>query len=339
MDIHRLCASFKEKVAAELQATADPLARGDILMAALYEVDRSVFPELGLPKKSEEYLQKRAAVVDLITFIAIPLIRNAEQDRRGVAVLSELGETCPDPLLKKKLAVYAQELLAKSAPEGPKSPALSFVRIFFAAGMTSLFLFLLYWVCPMPWSQPHSASLTVASEPEPLRPQAPAGAVSALAPVGALSSDVVASRDKPNDEPRQQEKPAGQEQVTRVRVVSNQVLVPVLLKNGGESVRVELVLDTGATRTAIHDGLVSRLKIDLRNAKASQSELADGRIVTSRVAKIDALQVGPFATPSAELEVIPYKGSEGIHDGLLGMDFLGKHRYQIDMEHETIRWY
>jgi hypothetical protein len=339
MDIHRLCASLKEKVAAELQATADPLARGDILMAALYELDRSVLAELGLPKKTEEYLQKQAAVLDLITFIAIPLIRNAEQDRRGVAVLSELGETCPDPLLKKKLGVYAHELLVKSAPEEPKSPALSFVRVFFAAGMTSLFLFLLYCAWPMLWSQSDGGTTTVVAEPEPLRPQAPAGVASALAPVGALSVDGAASRDRSSDEPRQQEKPAGQEQVTRVRVVSNQVLVPVLLKNGGESVRVELVLDTGATRTAIHDGLVPRLKIDLRNAKASQSELADGRIVTSRIARIDALQVGPFATPSAELEVIPYKGSEGIHDGLLGMDFLGKHRYQIDMEHETIRWY
>jgi hypothetical protein len=39
------------------------------------------------------------------------------------------------------------------------------------------------------------------------------------------------------------------------------------------------------------------------------------------------------------VDFIPYQGTEGLHDGLLGMDFLGKHRYQIDMEHELIRWF
>ena len=51
---------------------------------------------------------------------------------------------------------------------------------------------------------------------------------------------------------------------TKVKIANNQVLVPVLLKNGGETVKVELVLDTGSTRTSLHEGLVSRLRIDLR---------------------------------------------------------------------------
>ena len=117
------------------------------------------------------------------------------------------------------------------------------------------------------------------------------------------------------------------------------MLVQVLLKNGGETLRAVLVLDTGSSRTSIHEGLANRLRIDLRQAKVSQAELADGRLIRSRSATIDSLAVGPFAMNSAEVDLIPYKGSDGVHDGLLGMDFLAKHRYQIDMEREIIRWF
>jgi hypothetical protein len=336
MDIHSLCNDMKEKVAADLLHARDPQEREDILIAALYELDRSVLTVLGPPKKTEEYLQRQAAVTDLVTFIAIPLIRNAGQRPRGVAVFTELGESCPDPLLKKKLAVYGQELLAKSSQQ-TGGAVISFPRIFFISGLVALCLLLLYYCWPILISQPDTTAPGMAAAPEPVRPPAQARLASAPAPADAPPQDAAAVAEKGGEEPRQPEK--GQEQVTRVRVVNSQVLVPVLLKNGGQSVRVELVLDTGATRTAIHDTLVSRLRIDLRGAKLSQSELADGRIVTSRLARVDALQVGPFAMQSAELELISYKGSEGLHDGLLGMDFLGRHRYQIDVEHETIRWF
>ena len=34
-----------------------------------------------------------------------------------------------------------------------------------------------------------------------------------------------------------------------------------------------------------------------------------------------------------------YSGTRTDYDGLLGMEFLGNFRYQIDMQNEVIRWY
>ena len=67
--------------------------------------------------------------------------------------------------------------------------------------------------------------------------------------------------------------------------------------------------------------------------------MADGRLILSRIARVDAMLVGPYTLSSMELEFISYQGSERTHDGLLGMDFLGGHRYQIDMERELVRWF
>jgi hypothetical protein len=338
---------MKERVAAQLQEAAGPAQRGELLIAALYEMSRSVLPELGSPGKSTAYLERQGAVLDLISFIAIQLIREGAKERRGVAVLSEIGEGCLDPLLKRKFSVYAQELLAKSSaqPEKRCPPERRLLpRLIGACAGAVLVLYFAWPITPegvTEEQQPSAAAAAPEAAVEPAPVYRP--------PVDAPSPGVApgaGARERTGAETRQAERPAAEpmaakspgEQTTRVRIVNNQVLVPVTLKNGAESVRLELVLDTGATRTAVYEGGVSGLKIDPRSARASQAEVADGRVISSRIAVIDSLSVGPFALAAAELELIPYLGS-GRHGGLLGMDFLGRHRYQIDMEHELIRWF
>ena len=351
MDVQYRCGALKDRVAAELPEALDSLERGEILRAALYEMSRTVIPALGRPGKSQEYLEGQAAVSELISFIAIPLIRNSTQDSSGVAVLTEIAEGCLDPLLKKKLSIYAQELLAKSRPQ-PQNVGLGWRDACLLLGMVATALLAVYLLMPetQPSTEVAARNLTAPSNPAPVvppdseavRPAAPQPASS-----GPASPVAVASRERADPAPErpQQQVPEvkvaalSTEQVTRVRVVNNQVLVPVTLKNGGETVKVELVLDTGSTRTSIHEALASRLRIDLRLARVSQSEVADGRIIRSRSVTLDSVGVGPFSLASAEVDLIPYKGSDGVHDGLLGMDFLGKHRYQIDMERELIRWF
>ena len=61
MDTDRLCAQVKERVAQELQEAADPMARVEVLIQALYETSRSVLPALGTPRKSTEYQKAQAA--------------------------------------------------------------------------------------------------------------------------------------------------------------------------------------------------------------------------------------------------------------------------------------
>jgi len=353
VNVRQRCGALKERVALELRGAPAARDRGDVLIAALYEVSLKVLPELGRPGRSREYLEEQNAALELISFLAIPLIRNSEQDNRGVAVLAEIAQGCLDPLLQKKLSVYSQELLAKSRSGAGRGETGGRRRRPWLLGLGGAAVLALY----LAWPGPRPLKGDPASEPlvqltaagtSPLAYQASAPQPAAPGPA---SPSQGAGRERAEGAPEPASQPAPQtalgqkgtaspaEQTTKVRIVNSQVLVPVTLKNGGESVRAELVLDTGSTRTSIHEGLAGRLRIDLRQARITQAELADGRLIRSRSANLDSLGVGPFIMTAAEVDLIPYKGSEGFHDGLLGMDFLGKHRYQIDMEHEVIRWY
>lgn len=344
MDIQHLCARLKERVAADLQQVSDPRAEGEILIAALYEMSRSVLVALGSPGKSPQYRQKQGAVLELISFLVIRLIRGAVPERRGVAVLSELREECLDPQLKKVLFVYGQELLAKSSPHPP--PPARGGRRAWLAGLGALAALALCFAS-LKGEDPRLREPSIAAAPA----VAPASPAAAPAPVAVSTppnyAGEGAGRQPPQASSRQAElplSPSGQlssqgEQTTVVRIVNNQVLVPVTVEIKGQSVRLELLLDTGATRTALHDRVKSRLPIDLHEASSSQAELADGTVIISRLAVVDSLLVGPHAQAPMELQLIPFLGGEARHDGLLGMDFLGSHRYQIDMEHELIRWF
>lgn len=347
MDIKDLCTGFRETVAAELRGAGDEARREEILIEALYELSRTVLPALGHPKKTVEYQERQETVLELIGVVAIPLVRGGKGSR-GVAVLSEVAEGCLDPLLRKKLSVYAQELLARLATAQAAAPPAWKRRLALAIASSAALGCALFLV----W---------LAIDPNGKAPRGPGETQSVVPPTSSVVTLSASSSTMPESSSTRPEghaetgdetnaasarplldsKPAVSqtEQMSRVRVVNSQVLVPVILRNGGESVKAELVLDTGATRTAIHDTLAGRLKIDLRTARVSQAEMADGRVIPSRSVRIDAVAAGPFAMTGSEVELIPYKGSDGLHDGLLGMDFLSRHRYQVDVEHEVIRWY
>jgi clan AA aspartic protease (TIGR02281 family) len=344
LEIRQMCAAMREKVTADLQEATEPAARQELLLAALYDLSRSILPVLGAPGYSREYQEQQAAVGELISFVTIPLIRTGGQGR-CVAVLSEIAEGCGDPHLKKKLSVYAQELRAKSG-NGGRPPHDGRNLLLIAASCSALAYGMYSLVQPSQeqseatGKNPQREIIATRSSP-PHHPSPNPSVAPAVPPQGeAVQQDsgggALGELDPMQAEGRPPMVPG--ELVTRVNFVGNQVLVPVTLKNGDEMVRVELVLDTGATRTAIHEAVAAKLGIDLHSTKASLSEVADGRTISSRTARIDSIAVGPFAMTSADIELIPYRG-DGIHAGLLGMDFLAKHRYQIDTEHELIRWF
>ena len=342
MDVHHLCSSIRQRVASELEMTPDQQVREEILIAALYELARTVLPALGIPKASDEYLEGQGAVQELISFLVIPLIRGGRHGLHGVAVLSEIAEGCKDPLLKKKLTVYAQELLVKPVTDAERVKSLTKARLQWGIGGSAA-LIILYLLVPAPDKvlKPEAATSQGGVNKQ-------AGAVDlptcVPAPLDQSRQNSSRAEAEPQKGERQPGDAAGQSAVagevatTRIRVDNGRIVIPAVVKTGGTTLRLELVLDTGATHTTIHDGVLSRLPVDSKGVKSSQAILADGRIIRTRTARIEALSVGPFSTPSMELEVIPIQGG-GLHDGLLGMDFLGRHRYQIDMENEVVRWF
>ncbi|GFO67429.1 hypothetical protein GMLC_10080 [Geomonas limicola] len=342
MELKARCAVLKAKLAAELSEVPREQERGELLLAGLYEMSRTVLTELGPPLHTTEYAEKQAAVLELVSFIAIPMIRSASRDTRGVAVLTEIAEGCPDPLLKKKLKVYAQQLLAAcSRPSERSSFRVGRVAAVGSFLLVALLAGLVIRSGELPNVPERREALAV---PRPAALPAPAQAQAPLPPTstgGAPSITLKLTKPPAEAAPGslgEHGQVRGDAQFTRVQVINNQILVPVLIRHGAESIRVELVLDTGATRSSIHEGVAGKLKIDLKSARATQAEVADGRLVHAWAAPVDSLSVGPFTMTGPELDVLPYRGSQGLHDGLLGMDFLAKHPYQVDMERELIRW-
>jgi hypothetical protein len=72
------------------------------------------------------------------------------------------------------------------------------------------------------------------------------------------------------------------QQRTTIKVVNNQVWVPVTITHRGRSASTWLLLDTGATNTSISPALAQRLGIQPAETVGGSATLADGRVVHSR---------------------------------------------------------
>jgi predicted aspartyl protease len=127
-------------------------------------------------------------------------------------------------------------------------------------------------------------------------------------------------------------------QTTRVLVADHQIHVPVTLRNGDRSVQAVMLLDTGASMTTITGELAARLNIATDTARQTTTRLADGRRVAISVARIDGVAVGARTKSPLEIGILQHQGDPELHDGLLGLDFLGEFQYQIDMANGLIRW-
>jgi len=125
---------------------------------------------------------------------------------------------------------------------------------------------------------------------------------------------------------------------TPVRIVNNQVFVPVSMRNGSHEVQATLLLDTGCTETIISEELAARLAIDPTRTRPNTARVADGRMVPISRAVIDRLTAGPKSKGPLEVSIMASVGPRETADGLLGMNFLRDFRYQIDMSGRQIHW-
>jgi len=127
-----------------------------------------------------------------------------------------------------------------------------------------------------------------------------------------------------------------EEYQTPVIIARNRVLVPVEVAMGNRVAELSLLLDTGASRTVLHRSSLSEL--DLPSGKRYKARVAGGGFVNSNRIKFRYINVGPFRIKKASAMVINLTGNPPSYDGMLGMDFLKNHPYQIDFENQVINW-
>ena len=123
---------------------------------------------------------------------------------------------------------------------------------------------------------------------------------------------------------------------TAVKVMNNQIWVPVTFRNKGTTVTALLLLDTGATNTSISPELARRLGVLAGETTRGRATLADGRVVQTAHVVFDHVLVGPKAKYNLDVQILPRSGNEVT--GLLGMNFLHDFPYIIEAREGVIRW-
>jgi hypothetical protein len=96
------------------------------------------------------------------------------------------------------------------------------------------------------------------------------------------------------------------------------------------------VLDTGASETIIYYPALERFPF--RRGELGLSQLAGGYVILTVKVKFYKVESGPFVQKYMPITVIDSVNPDSLIDGLLGMDFLMKHKYDIDFEDGLITW-
>jgi len=122
---------------------------------------------------------------------------------------------------------------------------------------------------------------------------------------------------------------------TKFHYQGGTIVIPALIENNGHREEIKLTLDTGCGVTQIHPDVISRLKP--RKISEGESYVADGRTIKTIQFKVDLFTAGPFAEENFIISTNNIKEKHGT-DGLLGMNFLINHPFDIDKKNRVIRW-
>lgn len=128
------------------------------------------------------------------------------------------------------------------------------------------------------------------------------------------------------------------DKTTKITVQGNRVLVPVTLVYGNKEVDVQLVMDTGATGTAINSNVADDLYINVNQARKEKAGVAGGGVIEISLVQLTSMTIGPHTIRNRTIAVLPPESYALDYGGLLGMDVLGKYSFRVDMAKQVIVW-
>jgi len=121
-----------------------------------------------------------------------------------------------------------------------------------------------------------------------------------------------------------------------ISVKNNLVIAPVKMYFGRRSVKLKLVLDTGASSTVVYQHALNPLQTKFR--KAGSVQLADGNRVPAKKLTLDKVVIGPYEAKQVKTLVLENPLGAAGAQGLLGMDFLSRAPYELDLDRKRIIW-
>lgn len=113
--------------------------------------------------------------------------------------------------------------------------------------------------------------------------------------------------------------------------------VDVTMINGYDEVDFRLMIDTGASLTLLTPEAAERLGIAVDDIERRQRLVTPGGLVDAPLYQIEALAVGQEIVWDLPIAIVPLDLGEGLIDGLIGMDFLGKFDFKIDQDKQELK--
>ena len=110
-----------------------------------------------------------------------------------------------------------------------------------------------------------------------------------------------------------------------------------MIGNLGRQVKANLLFDTGASFTILHESVARQVM--LASTETREAVVVGGSRIPIRMAETDYLQVGPYKIPKAQVAIIRPQGPDQGHQGLLGMNILRNLDYKLDVNRGVIVWY